>query len=96
MNDFTPIEGFDRDEGNQGKNLSKHGVSDLECEEVFFNLPLLVGYDERHSGLEDRYYAYGRTARGRPLFLVFTTRLGKIRVISAREMTKPERGRYPS
>jgi uncharacterized DUF497 family protein len=86
---------FDWDEGNRGKNWSKHRVSDAECEQVFFNQPLLVFLDEEHSEEEQRYYVLGRTDRGRCLFMVFTPRGDKIRVISAREMTKRERAFYP-
>jgi uncharacterized DUF497 family protein len=86
---------FDWNEGNRGKNWSKHRVSDAECEQVFFNQPLLVFLDEEHSEEEQRYYVLGRTDRGRCLFMVFTPRGDKIRVISAREMTKRERAFYP-
>ena len=86
---------FDWDEGNRGKNWSKHRVSDAECEQVFFNQPLLVFLDEEHSEEEQRYYVLGRTDRGRCLFMVFTPRGDKIRVISAREMTNRERAFYP-
>ena len=86
---------FDWDEGNRGKNWSKHRVSDVECEQVFFNQPLLVFLDEEHSEEEQRYYVLGRTDRGRCLFMVFTPRGDKIRVISAREMTNRERAFYP-
>ncbi len=75
---------FDWDEGNQGKNWEKHRVSDLECEQVFFNQPLLVFSDESHSEQEQRYYVLGRTDSGRRLFVVFRPRADKIRVISAR------------
>ena len=88
--------GFEWDEGNRGKNWAKHQVSDLECEQVFFNQPLLVFPDERHSEEESRYYVLGRTDKGRRLFVVFTPRQNKIRVISGREMTKRERAFYPA
>jgi len=87
--------GFDWDEGNRGKNREKHGVSDSECEQVFFNQPLFVFADTEHSAEEQRYYVLGRTDRGRRLFVVFTPRRDKIRVTSAREMTKRERAFYP-
>jgi uncharacterized DUF497 family protein len=87
--------GFDWDDGNRGKNWVGHGVSDAECEEVFFHQPLLVQPDEGHSEDEPRYYVLGRTARGRRLLLVFTPRGDRIRVISARDMTKRERRYYP-
>lgn len=88
--------GFDWDDGNQGKNWEKHGVSDGEAEEIFFNDPLVAGTDDTHSERERRYFALGQTDGQRPLFLVFTIRENLIRVISAREMTKAELRRYTS
>jgi hypothetical protein len=46
---FEQFTGFNWDEGNRGKNWDKHQVSDSECEQVFFNQPLLVFSDEKHS-----------------------------------------------
>lgn len=43
---------------------------------------------------EARYYALGRTDQDRLLFVAFTVRRSLIRVISAREMTRRERGFY--
>ena len=57
--------GFDWDEGNRDKNQERHGVSDSECEQVFFNQPLFVFADTEHSEEEQRYYVLGRTDRGR-------------------------------
>lgn len=91
------ITGFQWDDGNIGKNWAKHGVLSSECEEVFFNRPLLVTIDEEHSDYdEDRYLALGRTNHGSRLFIVFTIRGQLIRVISARKMTRKERRRYPA
>ena len=39
---FEQFTGFEWDEGNRGKNWDKHRVFDSECEQVFFNQPLLV------------------------------------------------------
>ena len=89
------FDGFDWDDGNRDKNLDKHGASDAECEQVFFNQPILVQPDEEHSEGEARYYVLGRTDDGRRLFVVFTARGSKIRVISARDMTRRERRHYP-
>ena len=83
--------GFDWDEGNLLKNWEKHRVSAAECEQVFFNRPLVAGLDETHSKQERRHYALGVTDAGRRLFLVFAVRGGKIRVISARDMSRQER-----
>ena len=85
--------GFDWDAGNRGKN-AKHRVSDDECEEVFFNLPLILSPDEIHSAQEDRYQALGKTNAGRSLVVAFTHRGNRIRVISARGMTRKERRAY--
>ena len=68
--------GFDWDEHNTDKNRNKHGVEPGECEEVFFNQPLLVVGDSGHS------------------LVVFTLRDTKIRVISARDMSRKERAVY--
>ncbi len=85
--------GFGWDAGNRGKN-TKHRVSDDECEEVFFNLPLVLASDEVHSEHEDRSYVLGQTNAGRQLFVAFTMRGTQIRVISARDMTRKERRTY--
>jgi hypothetical protein len=86
--------GFEWDEGNVDKNWLKHQVSDAECEEVFFNEPLLVARDLTHSSQEPRFYALGRTDADRRLFAVFTIRGQLIRVISARDMSRRERKEY--
>ena len=94
MFDFDSIVGFDWDEGNRQKNWEKHQVDFRECEEVFFNQPLLIYEDTKHSSQEKRFYVLGRNDIGRPLFLVFTIRNNKIRVISARDQSKNERKIY--
>lgn len=63
-------------------------------EEVFFNLPLLLQPDPAHSQKEPRYYVLGHTIASRHLFIAFTVREDKIRVISARDMSKKERSIY--
>ena len=86
--------GFQWDEGNLLKNWEKHRVSAVECEQVFFNNPLLAVRDEQHSDSESRFYLLGQTDTGRKLFVVFTTRDNLIRVISARDMSRKERRIY--
>jgi uncharacterized DUF497 family protein len=85
---------FDWDEGNAEKNWVRHRVSQAECEQVFFNRPLVAGEDLLHADNESRFYALGQTDGGRRLFLVYTLRRESIRVISARDMTPKERRRY--
>jgi uncharacterized DUF497 family protein len=78
----------------QRKYWQKHRVAWWECEEVFFNQPSYAFRDERHSLAEERYYALGKTTNGRLLFVVFTRRRNKIRIISARDMHKKEQRIY--
>jgi len=92
--DFDSIVGFDWDDGNKQKNWEKHQVDFRECEEVFFNQPLLIKEDLKHSSQEKRFFVLGRSDIGRTLFLVFTLRNNKIRVISARDQSKKERKIY--
>ncbi|MCE0523489.1 MAG: BrnT family toxin [Methylacidiphilales bacterium] len=87
---------FQWDQGNVQKNFIKHGVTQAECEEVFFNSPLLVADDERHSHGETRYYVLGQTDAQRLLFVVFTVRGAALRVISARDMSIKEKRSYRS
>ena len=91
---ITGCSGFEWDEGNLLKNWEKHGVSAPECEQVFFNKPLITGSDEKHSQQENRYFALGQTDTERFLFVVFTIRETLIRVISARDMNRKERKVY--
>ena len=94
MLDTHRLDGFDWDDGNRDKNWLKHRVSNGECEEVFFNVPLLLAEDVKHSETEQRYLALGRTNGGRLLFISFVIRTDKIRVISARDMHRKERTVY--
>src|SRR5687767_4096397 len=94
MIDLSHLTGFDWDENNREKNWEKHQVLASECEEVFFNLPLLLQADPAHSQKEPRYYVLGHTIADRRLFIAFTVREDKIRVISARDMSKKERNIY--
>ncbi len=86
--------GFEWDDGNSEKNWVTHGVACGEAEEVFFNVPLILAPDRRHSRVEDRYYGLGVTNVGRALFVVFTIRGDLVRVISARDMSRGERRIY--
>ena len=91
---FSKVTGFDWNKGNLLKNWEKHGVTHLESEQVFFNEPLIVQDDEKHSQEEPRWYGLGSTDSRRLLMVVFTIRNNKIRVISARDMNRKERKVY--
>ena len=95
MIDLERIVGFDWDDGNARKN-EKHGVSQSEAEQIFFDLRLLIVEDPGHSTDEPRYHALGTTLDGRPLHVTFTLRGEgtRIRVISARDMHRKERQIY--
>ncbi len=96
MIDWDRIVGFDWDAGNARKNVDKHDVSQAEAEQVFFNEPLLTVPHIRHSAGERRIHALGRTDDGRLLHVTFTLRQSdtKLRVISARDMSRRERSHY--
>ena len=81
--------------GNTRKN-EKHGVTMAEAEQTFFNAPLLVLEDSKHSNKETRFHALGKTDDKRLLHITFTVRHNgeKIRVISARDMHRKERVIY--
>jgi uncharacterized protein len=86
--------GFDWDDANTYKNWERHQVTPEEAEDVFFNEPLIVRSDIRHSQREKRYYALGQTESGRRLFVSFTVRRKLIRVISVRDMNYKEQDVY--
>lgn len=80
---------FEWDEGNTGKN-KKHDVEDKEAEEAFLDEGKVTFKDELHSKLEERFVVLGKTTKNRLLYIVFTKRKKKIRVISARDLNKKE------
>lgn len=90
------LDGFDWSGGNAEKNWKRHGVAPAEEEQVFFNTPLLWGEDAAHSDTERRFYALGQTDEGRALFIAFTMRARRLRVVSARDMSRKERRAYRS
>jgi uncharacterized DUF497 family protein len=96
MIDLDRITGFDWDDGNRRKSTDKHDVSQAEPESVFFNDPLIVVEDAKHSEREQRLNALGKTAQNRLLHITFTLRQSGtlIRVISARDMHRKERKAY--
>jgi uncharacterized protein len=87
------LSGFEWDPGNWRKSELKHGVAAAEAEEVLLNDPLCQ-VDTPHSGREQRYVALGVTNEGRALFVAFTIRRSRVRIISARPMSRKEHGIY--
>jgi len=88
------FEGFDWTGGNAKKNWLCHQVHPWESEQVFFNSPILIQEDKKHSIDEQRYFVLGKTDAGRELFIVFTIRENRIRVVSSRDMSVKERRIY--
>ncbi len=96
MIDWKQIAGFVWDAGNERKSPEIHAVKRFETEQVFFNQPLLVLADQKHSQTEARYHALGKSDDARLLHITFTLRSDDtlIRVISARDMHRKERNIY--
>ena len=95
MNDFDlgePVD-FDWDSNNQAKIRLKHGIIYLEAEQVLFNSPI-VREDIKHSNDEQRFQVIGQSQIGKILYVIFTVRDKKIRIISARTADKQERQTY--
>ena len=84
-NDFDNFLGFQWDRGNIDKNLIKHNVENWECEQIFFNKPILVLEDLSHSLSEKRWAAFGKTDADRLLMVVFTKRGKLLGIIFARD-----------
>ena len=93
MNQFSSIAGFQWDEGNSQKSAQKHDVHPTEAEEIFFNTPLIISNDDKHSRDEKRYLALGMTNKKRFLTVTFTLRESDtlIRIISSRDQHQKER-----
>ena len=94
--DFSKITGFDWDEWNINKSWEKHLVNPAECEESFMTESKLISKDEKNSVRENRYRMLSQTFSERRLFIVFTIRKNKIRIISARDQSRKERNQYDS
>ena len=82
------------DEEKNALNVQKHGVSFEEAATVFGD-PLSDTFDDPdHSAEENRFITTGTSEKGRLLIVSHTDREGRIRIISARELTKQERRSY--
>jgi len=94
MMDLNKYIEFEWDKGNVDKSFKKHKISPNEAEEVFLDENLKILKDIKHSQKEERFIALGITIRGKKLFIVYTDRGGKIRIISSRPMNKKQRSYY--
>ena len=81
---------FEWDKGNIGKN-KKHNVEDREAEEAFLDEGKVIYKDKLHStDVEERFILLGKSKKDRLLYIVFTERNEKLRIISARDINKKE------
>ncbi len=96
MIDWNLVVGFDWDAGDSRKSADKHGVSQIEAEQILLSEGLLLVRDPGHSQQEPRFHALGETDEGRRLHVTFTLRAAGtlIRIISARDMHRKERTVY--
>ncbi len=85
---------FEWDQGNFDKSYEKHGITQKEAEEIFISERLYVKRDIKHSQKEERFIALGDSSEGLKLFVIFTIRKDKIRIISARRMHQKEVEKY--
>lgn len=85
---------FEWDEDKAETNERKHGVSFTEAQTVFGDPLALTGYDPDHSDEEDRYITMGTSLEGRLLVIAHTDRENRVRIISARVASRPERRDY--
>jgi hypothetical protein len=85
---------FEWDTAKAASNVRKHGVSFDEAGSVFLDQLAVSGPDPDHSVGESRYITFGMSSLGRLLAVSHTYRLGAIRIISARRITRAERKIY--
>lgn len=86
---------FEWDAGNSTKSFQKHGLSIDEAEEVFTRRKFIpLGEQYQPPSTERRFGVLGETKEGRVLFVAFTFRAQRIRVISARAANEREQKIY--
>ena len=83
---------FEWDDAKNKINKIKHGINFKTAARVFNDPYLIEEFDEEHSTDEDRWKVIGMVDD--VLFVIYTNRDEKIRLISAREATEQERRRY--
>jgi hypothetical protein len=83
---------FEWDEEKNRINKLKHDISFETAAHVFDDPYYIEMFDFEHSADEERSIAIGMV--GKVLFVVFTERKDKIRLISARIATDEERSLY--
>lgn len=85
---------FEWDPKKAAKNLRKHEISFSEAVAVFGDPLGITGPDPDHSKEEDRSITVGMSDRHRLVIVAHTERGERIRIISARKLTRLERSVY--
>jgi uncharacterized DUF497 family protein len=85
---------FEWDPHKAETNLRKHQVSFSEAATVFGDELAITVPDPDHSETEERFITIGWSHRRRLLMVAHTDRDDRVRIISARELTKIERQAY--
>ena len=85
---------FEWDPRKAAANLRKHAVSFAEAATVMSDHLSITFPDPDHSQGEERYITVGTSSRQRLLIVAHTERGDRIRIISARELTRAEREAY--
>jgi len=85
---------FEWDPDKAIRNVAKHGVSFQEAATTFGDPLSLTVFDPDHSEDEDRYLTFGQTSAGKFVAVSHTDRGDRVRIISARPMTRRERKGY--
>ena len=88
------LAGFEWDAGNSDKNWLRHEVRQAEAEQALLNRPLVLAVALKHVAKESRFLAFGRTDATRQLAVVFAVRGNRVRMISARPLSRAERKVY--
>lgn len=94
MLDLGKIREFVWDAGNVDKSYKKYKITPNIAEEVFLDSNLYFIEDFKHSQKEKRFSALGKTKKEKILFVSFTVKVNKIRIISARPASRRERRQY--
>lgn len=85
---------FEWDPVKARANESKHCVTFVEASQVFADDYSSVVSDPDHSVGEERFVIFGKSRSHRHLTVAFTDRGDRIRIISARPMTRREQSAY--
>ena len=85
---------FEWDPNKATNNLTKHNMSFHEASTVFGSSLSITFSDPDHSHDETRYITIGESTQRRLLIISHTDRGQRIRIISARKVTRRERKIY--